>query len=207
MRLGRTERSEPVGRQSVGEQPRLPHRLQPAVLDRVNPITAADPDDAIPVRVRGRLANPGHRPRALSGKPVVRGPDVVNGPHKRLRLLSRGSDVGDEPRDGRVLREMQHLPRFRSHPSSIPQDRYSAQPSSPATRGPGRATPCMGAVGAAPALPHLTPAADGPDAHPVARRPTTITPTSDNDCRRASIQTCKLRISAGQSRYPGSRGR
>src|SRR5687767_12577952 len=49
---------------------RIPHRLQPAVLDRVDPIAAAGAYDAISVRVRGRRPDPGHRPRALARKPL-----------------------------------------------------------------------------------------------------------------------------------------
>src|SRR5438477_7253859 len=83
--------------------------VEPAVLDRVYPVSAAGADDPVAVGV-GRLRyRPGHRARAVPGEPVVRTAvraDRPDMPVPRHEVLDRG-----------VLGKMQYLAGCWSHPS------------------------------------------------------------------------------------------
>jgi hypothetical protein len=125
--LGCAEALETIGRHPIGEQARRPHRFQPAVLDRVNPLAAAGTNDAITVHIRGCIAHPRHGSRALTWEPVVGGSVVVDCPHICLRLLGRCGDVRHEQRDRWILREVQHLAGLWSHFLMNTRRPYGAQ--------------------------------------------------------------------------------
>jgi hypothetical protein len=111
----RAVRPERCGGQPVGVEPHGAHRVEPSVLDGVDPFAATGAENGVAVGAGRPRLDPGHRARALPREPVAGRTGRVDGPHEGVRLPRGGGDVRREPRDGRILREVQHLSRIRPH--------------------------------------------------------------------------------------------
>ena len=90
----------------VGEHPRGLNRLQPGVLDEMDP-RGGRAENAVPVSLGGAWSEPGHGTRALAGKPIARRVSMADRPHEGGRLFRRRRDVRDERGDAGVFGEVQ----------------------------------------------------------------------------------------------------
>jgi hypothetical protein len=125
-----TEGSKRVSREPVRVELGFKHRAEPHILDGVHAFAAACPEDPVAVLGSCARAQPRTHPRTLTGKPVARRIDAIDGPDEWFSTLGRRRDVRNEDLDGRVFREVEKFTRDGPHAAIIAEGLEPEPPTS-----------------------------------------------------------------------------